>query len=140
MRFAAILLTLACFVQCAPQPEQVVTAAWPDGTAKREVTLAEGDSTAVRTFYPTGALEKIGFYESGEKTGDWNAWYAHGTPWSEHHYVHGIQVGSYRTWHPNGAPFITGSYNDQGTPDGTWTFQDDEGNLLRTVDGAILNP
>ena len=92
MRFPLLVLMLPAFIHCAQQPEQVITSVWPDGSAKREVTLAHGDSTAVRTFYQNGTVEKTGFYDAGQKTGTWSAFYEDGLPWSEHHYYQDIQV------------------------------------------------
>lgn len=131
---------LPIFIYCAQQPEQIITSAWPDGSAKRQVTIEAGDSIAVRTFYQNGVLEKTGFYDAGQKTGTWSAYYENGLPWSEHHYYKDSQVGLYRTWHPNGQLFIEGSYTDAGAPSGTWTFKDDQGKTIRSIAGEALNP
>ncbi len=140
MRFPLLVLMLSIFIHCTQQPEQVITSTWPDGTAKREVTIAHGDSTAVRAFYQNGTVEKTGFYDAGQKTGTWSAFYEEGLPWSEHHYDQDMQVGLYRTWHPNGQLFIEGSYNDEGAPSGTWTFKNEQGNIMRSIEGEALKP
>jgi antitoxin component YwqK of YwqJK toxin-antitoxin module len=140
MRFPLVVLMLPIFIDCAQPPEQVITSTWPDGSAKREVTIDHGDSTAVRTFYQNGTVEKTGFYDAGLKTGTWSAFYEDGLLWSEHHYYQDNQVGLYRTWHPNGQLFMEGSYSEQGNPTGTWTFKDDQGNTIRSLEGETLNP
>ena len=97
MRFPLVVLMLPIFIDCAQPPEQVITSTWPDGSAKREVTI-------------------------------------------DHHYYQDNQVGLYRTWHPNGQLFMEGSYSEQGNPTGTWTFKDDQGNTIRSLEGETLNP
>ena len=120
------------------QKKTVVTAQWSDGTTHREVDVAAGDSIAVRMYHENGSLEKTGHYQNGLKHDAWRSFYPDGTPWSEHHYEKGIQIGDYKTWHPNGQQFISGSYDDQGQPNGEWGFQSAEGELMRRVRGDSL--
>ncbi len=116
----------------------VRTAVWPSGQPKREVLLARGDSVEVRVFHENGAVDRIGRYRRGVKTGVWQAFYPDGHKWSEHVYEAGVQTGAYRTWHPNGQLAIEGHYSSEGQPTGVWLFFDSLGNVQREVAGESL--
>jgi antitoxin component YwqK of YwqJK toxin-antitoxin module len=136
-------LTLIFWVGCATNGSEttVVTDRWSDGSPKREATVADGDTIRLQVFYSDGILEKSSEWKNGKRHGTWEAFYPDGSAWSLHTYENGIQVGDYRTWHPNRQPFIEGHYDATGTPDGTWFFYDEQGQLVQEKPGSsIHNP
>lgn len=118
----------------------IVTSEWPDGTSRRIIEVAQGDTVSISLFDAGGQLTKYGEWKNSERHGASRAFYPNGTPWSEHTYKNGTQIGPYRTWHPNGKPFIIGQYDDGGNPYGTWQFFDDAGELIQEQSGESIQP
>lgn len=121
-----------------PTLETQTTQIWPDGTPKRVVSIANGDTVEVTINDTNGNPSKVSRWREGKAHGVWESYYPDGTTWSHHEYHDGVQLGRYQTWHPNGSPFIVGQYDSTGTPVGSWKFHDDDGRLLESIPGDSI--
>jgi antitoxin component YwqK of YwqJK toxin-antitoxin module len=125
---------------CAdPEEGRGVVERWPNGNVKKEATVVAGDTVEIAVYDEAGRLSKVSRWSERERHGKWEAFYPDGSPWSVHHYANGVQVGAYQTWHPNGQPFISGQYDADGTPSGTWRFFDESGALVREEMGSAIH-
>lgn len=137
-RWLSAWLLCALFSCGNPAVEIKVTAEWPDGTPKRVVSIANGDTIEVAINDAQGRLTKVSRWRNGKAHGVWESFYPDGTTWSRHEYHEGVQLGQYQTWHPNGLPFIVGEYDSVGVPVGNWNFFDDMGKLIQTLPGDSI--
>jgi antitoxin component YwqK of YwqJK toxin-antitoxin module len=92
-----------------------------------ETIPTNGNSTE---YHPNGNIKMEGkLNDNGNREGLWVSYYDNGTKWSESYYNDGKKDGHSLSFFPNSQIRYIGEYQDD-EKSGTWTFYDEEGNVV----------
>ena len=84
------------------------------------------------TKWENGNTKFKGFFRFGKRHGQWLAFYAAGSMWSECYYDKGVKHGSNSVYYENGKPRYTGWFKND-MRDSLWVFYDEFGTEQRRV-------
>lgn len=109
-----------------------------DNGAPRMVTYYQhdgNDSILVKEewYYADSSMRMAGEYVNGLKSGEWNAWYDNGTPWSKGEFKDGKAHGIRIVYHENGTLYYKGQFTE-GKRSGHWEFFDSKGEKQNELD------
>lgn len=131
-----ILLIPFWLASCTSTPLEVVEETYSDSIAKT-VRIYKDESKEILLkevqYYEDGQKKLEGAFKDGQRTGQWQYWYADGKLWSQGVYKKGIENGLKTIWHPNGQKYYEGKLK-MGERVGIWKFWDKEGNLIKEID------
>jgi len=106
-------------------------------TSSMHVTPPPADTSIkdgmVTLRYKTGVIKEKSYYVNGRRNGECISFYESGRMCSDDYFTNGLIDGSSTTYYDNGQKRYEGTFV-KGKPAGKWSFWDDKGKLIRTVD------
>ncbi len=138
MKYILYLFILLVFAAC--KEETVCALIERSGIAYLNEEAEEPFTGKVECYYENGALQLEGFYQEGQRHGQFTTWRSDGTREIVEHYVAGQLDGEKLTWFPNGKPATKEFYQD-GIPDRekhTW-YQSGQKATEEYLKGGIIN-
>jgi antitoxin component YwqK of YwqJK toxin-antitoxin module len=115
------------------QMERKIVEYFDDSTVQKVHYVKNNKELYEISFHRNGIKYVEGWYEDGQREGNWVSWYPNGKKWSYGFYEKGIRSGKSEAYYEDGTVRVEQGYK-KGIPNGVWKFYTQQGKLELEVE------